>query len=46
MESLKNCSQVKHGDSKTKQKKRDKKRKTLSTHLTQKEKREKKRKIN
>ena len=42
MESMKNCSQVKHGDSITKKKKRDKKRKILGRHLTQKEKREKK----
>ena len=42
MESMKNCSQVKHGDSKTKKKKRDKKRNILGRHLSQKEKREKK----
>ena len=46
MESMKNCSQVKHGDFITKKKKRDKKRKILGRHLTQKGKREKQRKIN
>ena len=42
MESMKNFSQVKHGDSKTKKNNQDKNRKILGRHLTQKEKREKK----